>query len=147
MTALSNRALKAIDRRGGAYLALPWPACLRTPAPLPRDEERPATQSQHLAAARSVGPLVTQYGVLHVATQVACLQPPPGYPGAHGAQMFLLAHLVTARWQRITTAGAPAPTLWPPPMRPRRDPHDVDRVADHVGGALLAFGPPPRRRT
>jgi hypothetical protein len=23
---------------------------------------------------------------------------------------------------------------------PRRDPHDVDRVADHVGGALLAFG-------
>jgi hypothetical protein len=22
---------------------------------------------------------------------------------------------------------------------PRRDPHDVDRVADHVGGALLAF--------
>jgi hypothetical protein len=23
---------------------------------------------------------------------------------------------------------------------PRRDPHDVDRVADHVGGAFLAFG-------
>jgi len=22
---------------------------------------------------------------------------------------------------------------------PRRDPHDIDRVADHVGGALLAF--------
>jgi hypothetical protein len=27
------------------------------------------------------------------------------------------------------------------PHRDPHDPHDMDRVADHVGGALLAFGP------
>jgi hypothetical protein len=45
--------------------------------------------------------------------------------------------LVAALTAALGAFGGPYHDL---PQSPRRDPHDMDRVADHVGGALLAFG-------
>lgn len=106
---LSNRKLKAFDRRGGAYLVLPWPAPLPKPTGLALDDERRATSREHLAAVPLVADITRRYGLVHIATQAAVLHP-------HGAggepQPWLLAHLVTARWQRTTTPGEPAPAQW-----------------------------------
>lgn len=112
MLELSNRKLKAFDRRGGAYLVLPWPEGLaRRDAGLSLDEERAASSAEHLAAMRVVAPIVQQYGVIHLGTQVALLCGPYGREPS-GPTLWLLAHLVTPRWQRATTRGQQAPLQW-----------------------------------
>ena len=40
----------------------------------------------------------------------------------------------------LTTLGPPWSLARVVLNLPRRDSHDMDRVADHIGGALLAFG-------
>jgi len=111
---LSNRKLKAFDRQGGAYLVLPWPGRLpATDVSLALDDERAATNSEHLAALPIAAPIAQRYGLIHLATQVAFLRMPGPVPAtARPAKLWLLAHLVTARWQRVTTPGAPAPMQW-----------------------------------
>lgn len=107
--ALSNTQLKAIDRAGGAYLALPWPAGLARPS-IDEGDERPATSAGHLAALRATTAVAAANGLVHVATLMAQLHPPGdwGLPG----QPVLLAHVVTPRWQRVTRPGAQGRALW-----------------------------------
>lgn len=115
MIRLSNRQLRAIDRRHGAYLVLPWPE--NRPIPddgLGIDEERPASQSERAAAMRLVGPLCAAYGLIHLATMAGRLRQPimGAPPEQRPVHYHLLAHLVTARWQRVSRPGAAAPALW-----------------------------------
>lgn len=109
---LSKRKLLAFDRRGGAYLVLPWPDTLVAPATLRLGEERPAIKSEHLAAMRLVAPIARDHGLIHIATQVAMLRVPSDLPHAGMVRAHLLAHLVTYRWLRPTRPGEPAPVRW-----------------------------------
>lgn len=109
---LSNRKLKAFDRRGGAYMVLPWPADLpMAVASLALDEERAATRAEHIAALRIAAPIAAPNGLIHIATQVAHLRPPHDSADQR-TRLRLLAHLVTPRWQRATTSGGRAPVQW-----------------------------------
>jgi hypothetical protein len=117
---LSNRKLKSFDRQGGAYLALSWPAGLDPPADAERlglDGERPATQREHIAAMRLVAGTAREYGLIHIATQVAILTRPSGQARTGQTEPTLLVHLVSPRYQRVTEPGAAAPTLWPEQQR------------------------------
>jgi hypothetical protein len=112
---LSNRKLKAFDRRGGAYLVLPWPTHMRCPAQgdLRLDDERPATDAQHLGAMQATADITRRYNLVHLATQVALLRPPVSIAGkTRPPTLWLLAHLVTPRWQQVTTPGGQAPLQW-----------------------------------
>jgi hypothetical protein len=76
--------------------------------------ERPATQREHVTAMRIAAPIAFVNGLVHMATQVAHLMPPPTGGYTRVVQPFLLLQLVSARYQRVTTPGQPAPALWPP---------------------------------
>lgn len=108
---LSNTHRKAIDRTGGAYLALPWPAWLPSPTDLDAQEERPATPREHCEAMALVAPVARLNGLVHMATQVAMLHSPGDW---HDPVLrpWLLAQVVTPRWAGATRRGARGRVLW-----------------------------------
>lgn len=114
---LSRRKLKAFDRKGGAYLALPWPADLPPPIDLgaAAGDERKSTQSEHLATMPLVAELAQKYALVHIATTVARLKRPTGLEREDAVEPHLLAHMVSMRWQGVTKPGAMAPVHWLPP--------------------------------
>lgn len=107
---LSSTQSKAIDRQGGAYLALAWPAGLPAPSGLGVDEERPATPAEHIAALRIAEPIARDAGLVHIATLTARLERDIRFGG--GVTPMLLAHVVTPRWERVTRPGQPGRALW-----------------------------------
>lgn len=102
MDGISNTQFRAIDRKGGACLALAWPADLPPPNGLTDGNEQPATAAQHIAAARIIAPIAASAGLVHIATLATILPP----TGTGAACPMLLAHVVTPRWQRVTRPGA-----------------------------------------
>lgn len=97
--ALSGKHRKAMDRRFGADLILPWPPGLPIAGkPLDLDEERDATPAEHKAAVTIVGAACAAEGLIPVRSSVAMLTRPPSLPREGQIEPHLIVRIVGSRW-------------------------------------------------